>query len=155
MYAFSVTRLSNRPIFAQLAMLKETSVKVIAAIARYLLGIMFLVFGLNGFLHFIHQPPPPSPLAVQFFMAVSASHFMTLVFAVQIVGAVLLLSGRFIPLALTILAPVVINILNYHFTMDPSGVVPGLVAAVFWFLVFIPIRSSFSALLLPRSSPAV
>ncbi len=129
--------------------------KVIAAIARYLLGVMFLVFGLNGFLHFIHQPPPQSPLAVQFFMAVSASHFMVLVFAVQVIGALLLLSGRFIPLALTILAPVVINILNYHFTMDPSGVVPGLAAAVLWFLVFVPTRSSFAALLLSKPRLAV
>ena len=129
--------------------------RIAAMIARYLLGFMFLVFGLNGFLHFIHQPPPPSQLAIQFFMAVSASHFMVLVFAVQVIGAVLLLSGRFVPLALTILAPVIVNILNYHFTMDPSGMVPGLVAAILWFVVFIPIRSSFSALLLSKPSPAV
>ncbi len=121
--------------------------KIAATIARYLLALMFLVFGLNGFLNFIPQPPPPSQLAGQFFMAVSMSHFMVLVFAVQIVGGLLLLSGRFLPLALTILAPVIVNILNYHLTMDPRGVVPGLLAAVLWFLVFFPLRSSFSALL--------
>ena len=128
--------------------------KIAATIARYLLGLMFLIFGLNGFLNFIHQPPPPSPLAVQFFTAVSMSHFMVLVFIVQIVGALLLLSGRFLPLALTILAPVIVNILNYHFTVDPSGVAPGLLAAVLWFVVFFPIRSSFSALLQSRPAPA-
>ncbi len=129
--------------------------RIAATVARYLLGLMFLVFGLNGFLHFIHQPPPPSPLAVQFFMAVSASHFMVLVFAVQVVGAVLLLSGRFVPLALTLLAPVIVNILNYHFTMDPGGVAPGLVATVLWFVVFFPIRSSFSGLLQSKPIPPV
>ena len=121
--------------------------RIAALIARYLLGIMFLVFGLNAFLNFIHQPPPASPLAIQFFTAVSMSHFMVLVFAVQIVGGALLLSGRYVPLALTILAPVIVNILNYHFTMDPAGVPPGIVATVLWVLVFYPIRSSFSALL--------
>lgn len=128
--------------------------RIAATIARYLLGLMFLIFGLNGFLNFIHQPPPPSQLAVQFFTAVSMSHFMVLVFAAQIVGALLLLSGRFVPLALTILAPIIVNILNYHFTMDPNGVVPGVVAAVLWFVVFFPIRSSFSALLQSKPVPA-
>ncbi len=121
--------------------------RIAATIARYLLGLMFLIFGLNGFLNFIHQPPPPSQLAIQFFTAVSMSHFMVLIFAVQVIGALLLLSGRFVPLALTLVAPVIVNILNYHFTMDPSGVMPGLVAAVLWFIVFFPVRSSFSALL--------
>ena len=129
--------------------------RIAAVIARYLLALMFVVFGLNGFLHFIHQPPPPSQLAIQFFTAVSMSHFMVLVFAVQVVGGVLLLSGRFVPLALTILAPVIVNILNYHFTMDPGGVAPGLVAAMLWFVVFFPNRSSFSGLLQSKPIPAI
>ena len=129
--------------------------KIAAMIARYLLGLMFLVFGLNGFLHFIHEPPPPTQFAIQFFTAASMSHFMALVFAVQVIGGVLLLSGRFVPLALTILAPVIVNILNYHVTMDPGGVAPGLLAAVLWFVVFFPIRSSFSALLQAKPIPAV
>ena len=129
--------------------------KITAIIARYVLGLMFLIFGLNGFFHFLQQPPPASQLAIQFFTAVSASHFMTLVFAIQVVGGVLLLTGRFVPLALTVLAPVIVNILNYHLTMDPGGVAPGLVAALLWFLVFIPIRPNFSGLLQSKSTSAV
>jgi hypothetical protein len=75
--------------------------KITSIVARYLLGLTFTVFGLNGFLNFIHQPPPANPLAMQFFVAVSASHFAAFFFAVQVLGGLLLLSGYFVPLALT------------------------------------------------------
>lgn len=74
--------------------------RIVEIVARYLLGMIFTVFGLNGFLNFIHQQPPPKPLAVQFFVAISASHFPAFFFAVQLVAGLLLLSGYFIPLAL-------------------------------------------------------
>jgi len=63
-------------------------VRIVAIVARYLLGIMFTVFGLNGFLQFIHQPPPTNPLALQFFIAISATHFSAFFFAVQLVDSV-------------------------------------------------------------------
>jgi putative oxidoreductase len=91
--------------------------KIASTIARYLLGLMFTVFGLNGFLSFIPQPPPVNPLAIQFFVAISASHFATSFFAVQVVGGLLLLSGFFVPLALTLLAAVLYNILAFHLTL--------------------------------------
>ena len=78
--------------------------KIASIIARYLLGLMFTVFGLNGFPHFIHQPPPANPLAIQFLLAVSASHFAAFFFAVQVLAGLLLLSGFWVPLALTLLA---------------------------------------------------
>ena len=67
--------------------------KIASTIARYLLGLMFTVFGLNGFLSFIHQPPPTNPLAIQFFVAISSSHFAAFFFAVQLIAGLLLLSG--------------------------------------------------------------
>ena len=67
--------------------------RMVAIVSRYLLGLIFTVFGLNGFLNFIHQPPPANPLAIQFFVAVSASHFAAFFFAVQVLGGLLLLSG--------------------------------------------------------------
>src|SRR5438552_16041684 len=73
--------------------------KIVSVIARYLLGLMFTVFGLNGFLHFIHQPPPANPLAIQFFVAVSASHFAAFFFALQVLGGLLLLSGYLVTCA--------------------------------------------------------
>lgn len=118
--------------------------KIAATVSRYLLGLLFTVFGLNGFLHFIHQTPPSSPVAIQFFVAVSASHYMAVVFLVQIIGGVLLVAGRFVPLGLAILAPVLVNILNYHITMDPGGIGPGLLATVLWVVVFLRYRSSFA-----------
>jgi putative oxidoreductase len=67
--------------------------KIAGVIARYLLGLMFTIFGLNGFLQFIHQPPPTDPVALQFFIAITASHFSAFFFAVQLVAGLLLLSG--------------------------------------------------------------
>src|SRR6185437_15075425 len=88
--------------------------KIASTIARYLLGLIFTVFGLNGFLNFIHQPPPANPLAIQFFVAVSSSHFAAFFFAIQVLGGLLLLSGYFVPLALTALAGELYNILAFH-----------------------------------------
>jgi uncharacterized membrane protein YphA (DoxX/SURF4 family) len=102
--------------------------KIAAIISRYLLGLLFTAFGLNGSLHFIHQPPPANPVALQFMTAVSVPHFMSVVVLVQLIGGVLLLAGRFVPLAIAILAPVLLNILNYHLTMDPGSIGGALVA---------------------------
>lgn len=120
--------------------------KIVSIVSRYLLGLIFTVFGLNGFLHFLHMPPPPSHLAIEFFTAVSVSHYMTVVFLVQVVGGVLLLVGRFVPLALTILGPVLVNILTFHITMNPSGIVPGAVSTVLWFILFLRYRASFTGI---------
>jgi putative oxidoreductase len=120
--------------------------KTTSTVARYLLGLMFTVFGLNGFLNFIHQPPPANPLATEFFVAVSASHFAAFFFAVQVLGGLLLLSGRFVPLALTLLAAVLYNILAFHLTMAPATIAPGLVASVLWILVFLQYRESFTGI---------
>jgi putative oxidoreductase len=101
--------------------------KISSIVARYLLGLMFTVFGLNGFLNFIHQPPPANPLAIQFFVAVSASHFAAFFFAAQVLGGLLLLSGYFVPLALTVLAAELYNILAFHLTLAPASIPPALV----------------------------
>ena len=119
--------------------------KIASIIARYLLGLKFTVFGLNGFLQFIHQPPPANPLAMQFLVSVSASHFAAFFFAVQVLGGLLLLSGFFVPLALTLLAAVLYNILAFHLTLSP-GIAPGLVACVLWVLVFLQYRESFNGI---------
>jgi putative oxidoreductase len=120
--------------------------KTTSIVARYLLGLLFTVFGLNGFLNFIHQPPPPNPLAIQFFVAVTASHFAAFFFAVQVLGGVLLLSGVFVPLALTLLAAVLYNILAFHLTLAPASIAPALVASVLWALVFLQYRESFKGI---------
>jgi hypothetical protein len=123
--------------------------KTASTIARYLAGGIFLVFGLNGFLHFI-PVPPPSGVAGQFMGALFVSHYLTLIFALQVIGAVLLLANRYVPLALAILAPVIVNILSFHALMAPSGLPLALLVSVLWALVFVYVRSAFAPLFQAR-----
>jgi len=120
--------------------------KTASIVSRYLLALIFMVFGLNGFLQFIHQPPPTNPLLVQFLVAVSASHFAAFFFAIQVIGGLLLLSGFFVPLALTLLAAELYNILAFHITLAPASIAPALVACVLWVLVFLQYRESFQGI---------
>ncbi len=123
--------------------------KTISAIARYLAGVIFLVFGLNGFLHFIPLPPP-SGVAGQFMGALFVSHYLTLIFGLQVIAAVLLLANRYVPLALAVLAPVIVNILCFHALMAPSGLPLAIVVAVLWVLIFVEVRSAFAGLFQSR-----
>jgi putative oxidoreductase len=125
--------------------------KTVSIISRYLLGLIFVVFGLNGFLNFIHQPPPTNPLTLQFLVSVSASHFAAFFFAIQVLGGLLLLSGYFVPLALTLLAAELYNILAFHLTLAPASIATALVASVLWVLVFLQYRESFTGIL--RAKP--
>lgn len=126
--------------------------KITSAIARYLLGFVFLVFGLNGFFHFIPQPPPTG-LALQFFIAVSASHFMSAVFALQVIAGVLLLANRYVPLALALLGAIIFNIIVFHITMAPSGLPLALFVSVLWLIVAASVRSTFAGLFQARLKP--
>ena len=107
---------------------------------------LFTVIGLNGFLNFIHQPPPANPLAIQFLVSVSESHFAAFFFAIQLLGGLLLLLGYFVPLALTLLAAELYNILAFHLTLSPATIAPALVASVLWVLVFLQYRESFNGI---------
>ena len=124
--------------------------KIITVIARFLLGFIFLVFGLNGFLHFIPAPPPPSGTAGQFVGALFVSHYLVPVFLLQIISAVLLLVNRYVPLALTLLAPIIVNILLIHILMLPSGLPLALVVTVLWVVVFLSVRFAFVGLFQQR-----
>ena len=124
--------------------------KTTSLICRYLLGVVFLVFGLNGFLHFIPQPPPPPGLALDYLTVMGVSHAMVLPFLLQIVGGVLLLANRYVPLALVLLGPVIVNILMFHVLMAPAGLPPGSVATVLWLVVFIRHRAAFTGVFTAR-----
>jgi putative oxidoreductase len=119
--------------------------KIAVLIARILLGLLFLVFGLNGFLNFIHGPMPTG-VAGQYLAVMGGTLYIHFVFVVQIVGGLLLLSGQFVPLALVLLGPVIINILLFHVSMQPSGLPPGLFATVLWFIVFFGVRKAFAGI---------
>ena len=124
--------------------MKSTSV-----IARYLAGVIFLVFGLNGFLNFIPLPPPEG-IAGQFMGALFASHYLSVIFAFQIISAVLLLVNRYVPLAVAVLAPVIVNILFFHALMAPSGLPLALFVAVLWAVIFVDVRPAFTGLFQSR-----
>jgi putative oxidoreductase len=123
--------------------------KISTLTARILLGLLFLVFGLNGFLHFIPMPPP-SGLAGQYMGVLFVSHYMVLVFLVQVIGGALLLANRFVPLALILLGPVLVNILLFHSLMAPAGLPLALFAAVLWGIVFYGVRRAFVGVFVHR-----
>jgi uncharacterized membrane protein YphA (DoxX/SURF4 family) len=105
-------------------------------VARIVLGLVFVVFGLNGFLRFLPQPPPPQP-AMAFFGALAATGYMLpLIFAAQVIGGALLLLGM-VPLGLVILAPVIVNIVAFHVFLAPDGLpIAVVVAALALFLAW-------------------
>jgi putative oxidoreductase len=119
--------------------------KYIFVIARVLLGLVFAVFGLNGFLHFFPSPPVPG-LAGQFMGALLGSHYYVIAFGTELIGGVLLLSNRYVPLALTMLGPVIVNVLNFHMFLNSENMAPAIVVTVLWFVVFSQVRSSFAGL---------
>jgi uncharacterized membrane protein YphA (DoxX/SURF4 family) len=125
--------------------------KIVAMIARLLLGLIFVVFGLNGFLNFIPMGPMPSGLAGQFLAALAQSHYFHFVAAIQIIGGVLLLVNRFVPLALVILGPVIVNILSYHVFLNPIGIALALFVAILWLIVFYYHRQYFSGIFTQRT----
>jgi uncharacterized membrane protein YphA (DoxX/SURF4 family) len=121
--------------------------KIASTIARFLLALIFIVFGLNGFLHFLPMKPPSSDLAMQFFTVMSASHYLVVVFALQLIAGVLFLFPRTVPLALIMAGPLIVNILLFHGLMDPGGIVPGLVVTALWFIIFWQFRAAFDGIL--------
>jgi putative oxidoreductase len=125
--------------------------RVLTLIARLLLGLMFVVFGLNGFLNFINMGPLPSGLAGQFILSLVLSHYFWVVAALQVIGGVLLIVNRYVPLALVLLGPVIVNILLYHIFLLPAGIVLALVATILWFIVFYAYRQYFSGIFVQRA----
>ena len=123
--------------------------KITTIIARYLLGLIFLVFGTNGFLHFIPMPPPAG-IAGQFLGALFVSHYLVPIFLIQVAGAILLLASRFVPLGLTLLAPVIVNIVLFHALMAPEGLPMAVVVTVLWVFAALGVRSAFVGLLQSR-----
>jgi len=126
--------------------------KIPSIIARSLLGLIFLVFGLNMFLHFIPMPLPPEGPARDFMTALFVSRYLYVVGALQLAGGVLLFAGRRVPLGLTLLGPVIVNILCFHVSMAPAGLpMPVVVEVLALFLLWCH-RESFAGIV--KSGPA-
>jgi putative oxidoreductase len=123
--------------------------KILIIIIRSLLGLAFVVFGANIFLHFIPMPEQKPSLATDFGKALMESHYMYVVGFLQVAGGLLLLIGRFVPLGLTLLGPVIVNILLFHIFLEPTGLpVAVVVSALALFLLWAN-RQAFSGLIKP------
>ena len=125
--------------------------KIVVLIARLLLGLIFVVFGLNGFLNFLDMGPMPSGLAGQFIAALALSHYFWVVAALQVIGGALLLVNRFVPLGLVLLGPVIVNIILYHVFLNPAGMLMAVVVAILWLIVFYAHRQYFSGVFVQRA----
>jgi len=124
--------------------------KIAALIARIIMGLIFIIFGLNGFLNFIKGPLPPG-LAGQFVGALIQSHYVWVVAAAQVIGGALVLIGRYVPLGLAILAPVIVNILAFHALLMPAGAQMAILVTICWIIAFIPVRQHFSGLFVQKT----
>jgi putative oxidoreductase len=122
--------------------------KILPLTLRILLGAIFLVFGANKLLHFIPQPPLP-PAALPFVTGLAASGYLITTLAiVEIIAGALLISGRFVPLALTMLAPIIVNIALFHTVLVPAPGMVGFLLAAELYLAWV-YREAFRALLQP------
>jgi len=132
----------------------ENKMKIANIIARTLLGLIFVVFGLNAFFNFIPLPPPKGELAGEFMKALFVSHYLYAVKCFEISGGLLLLSGRFTALGLTLVGPVIVNILFFDAFLDASGLPLGVVLAVLALFLLGVHRHSFAGLLVKQSPVA-
>jgi putative oxidoreductase len=121
--------------------------KIATIIARILLGLVFVVFGLNVFFNFIPTPPPPKNEAGAFMGALFSSGYLYAVKCFEIAGGLLLLIGRKVPLGLTLLGPVLVNILFYDIFLDHTGLPIGIVVAALYLFLLWVYRAAFAGLL--------
>jgi hypothetical protein len=125
------------------------------AAARILFGLIFLVFGLNGFLHFLPQPSSMPEGALAFAGALAKTGYMfPLIKGTEVVAGALLLSNRFVPLALAIIAPNVVNILAFHAFLEPSGIGLAIVVLALELFLAWAYRDAFRSMLAARVRPA-
>jgi uncharacterized membrane protein YphA (DoxX/SURF4 family) len=125
-------------------------------VARILLGLALVVFGLNSFLNFIPQPTTPMPEAVTAFVGalMKSGYMMPLIGITQLIVGVLLLVNRFVPLALALLAPFIVNNIAFHVFLEPSGLIMAIVFLVFKLYPAWGYRHAFLPMLAPKETTA-
>ena len=117
--------------------------KISILIARILLGLIFFVFGLNHLVPFLHEPKMPPSDAATYAMLLMNHHVMTFVGLLMVIAGLLLLLGRFVPIALVILGPIIVNILMFHFLFHHGGPGPALLSTVLEVFLIFAYRRSF------------
>ena len=128
--------------------------RYLTVIARILLGLLFAMTGLNGFLNFLPQPKSLPEGVVAFMTALVNTHYMIpLIMGTQLLAGLLLLAGRFVPLALALLAPVLVNIICFHLFLDPKGIGPGSFGLLLELYLAWGYREAFTPMLAGNVSP--
>lgn len=127
--------------------------RIVTAIVRILLGLMFLVFGLNGFLNFMPAPKDIPPEIMTVMGALMNAGYMSVVSGAEVIIAVLLLLNRFVPLALALLAPIVVGIITFHIAMAPATIGPGILVLVMELYLAWAYRGAFRPMLAARVTP--
>ena len=128
--------------------------KIATIVARSLLGLIFVVFGSNMFLHFIPMPPPAEDPAREFMTALFVSHYLYVVGALQVVGGLFLFTGRWTPLGLTVVGPVIVNILCFHVLMAPAGLPMAIVVSLLALFLLWCYREHFVGLVKNAPTPS-
>jgi putative oxidoreductase len=126
---------------------RKIHMKIATIIARSLLGLVLVVFGSNMFLHFIPMPPPPEGPARDFMTALFVSHYLYVVGALQVVGGFLLFTGRWTPLGLALVGPVIVNIVCFHALMAPAGLPMAIVVSALALFLLWNYRKNFAGIL--------
>ncbi len=122
-------------------------------VARVLLGLPFVVFGLNGFLQFLPMQPMEGGAAAFMGGLAAAPYFFPLLKTTEIVAGLMLLSGRLVPLGLTLLAPILVNILAFHVFLAGGAGISVLLTALAAYLAY-AYRGAFRSVLDPHAAPA-
>jgi putative oxidoreductase len=123
--------------------------KVATVIARILLGLIFVVFGSNAFLRFLPMPPLPQGITGEYLHAFFESGYVYAIGGLQVIGGLLVLIGRFVPLGLTILGAIIVNIWLFHILMAPElgGMVPAILVTILELFLVWQYRDAFKGLL--------
>ena len=127
--------------------------RIATAITRVLLGLMFLVFGLNGFLNFMPQPKQMPQEIMTVTGSLMKAGYMTVVSGAEVLIGVLLLFNRFVPLALAMLAPIIVGILTFHIFLAPTTIVPGIVVLLLELYLAWAYRGAFRPMLRAKTTP--
>jgi uncharacterized membrane protein YphA (DoxX/SURF4 family) len=132
---------------------KKSAGRIATMIIRILLGLIFLVFGLNGFLNFMPQPKDMPQEIITISGALMKAGYMTVVSGAEVLSAVLLLTNRFVPLALVLLAPIIVGILTFHISVAPATIVPGIIVTVMELYLAWSYRAAFRPMLQAKTTP--
>jgi hypothetical protein len=141
--------------FAETPARATTSIaRHVVTAARLAMGLNFVVFGLNGFLDFLPHPTGPMPQGAMAFggALMQTGYMFPLIKGTEVLAGALLLSNRFVPLALALLAPVVVNIFAFHAFLEPSGLaIAGAILMVEIYLAW-SYRSAYRPMLAARAT---